>query len=561
MKRLQPVIYLFLLLFSACTLNEEKLPEFSEAPELTITPVDGVFRFNWVNSVPDADSYDIYWIKDTDNPGLDRDFILENGIRIDNAQQGSTTFVLNEGDTISALISAEKSGYKTAYSDIAKETLQTPPPFKPPVQDPSKAFKRGVGYNFSTLNSEGGFGSPEKRNPKHAGRDMDLLMGGKNGITWFYAWGDKPDPAVAIEAYIHDLEFCPMAWNDGFNENNIRSYVQTYPGVKYIMAFNEPNFYSQANLTPAQAAAAWPRLKNLAGELDLKIVSPGMNYGPMMGPTDWLDQFFSQPGVSIDDVCAIAVHTYPWWPSAVKSILDNYRKYDKPLWLTEFCGWEDLQNRTASRELQAWYMSMVIVYLEMDPMVERYAWYIPKGHVPQNSSPFHNLLTDVPSLATAVDVPELTDLGIIYTNITICDKDVWIPAGQLIDAAQFTSCNLANNIGITNSWSDTVLFRPTGDTGQSAGVLEIHEFRNTMWLEYQVSIPSEKNYTLSLRNKTVQATVVSASIDNGSVQTVNLNSDTWTTSSCSLGNITAGNHTIRLQVNSGNCALNWLKIE
>jgi len=71
-------------------------------------------------------------------------------------------------------------------------------------------------------------------------------------------------------------------------------------------------------MTPAQAAESWPKLKALAQDCGLKIVSPAMNYGTMPGyenPTRWFEEFFGTdgnpgfPNVSLDDVDAIASKT------------------------------------------------------------------------------------------------------------------------------------------------------------------------------------------------------------------------------------------------------------
>jgi hypothetical protein len=166
-------------------------------------------------------------------------------------------------------------------------------------------------------------------------------------------------------------------------------------------------------------------------------------------------------------------------------------------------------------------------------------------------------------------------LGIIYTNIpTFGPHREWVPAGRRIDASQFTSCNLAPFIGVTG-WSDIVQFWPTTDTDKTAGVLEIFDFKGNRWVEYQVNLPETKNYTLTVRYRTSQNTTASPpanipaanstnlriTVDGGTPRNTTLNSAAWTTASVDLGNLPAGNRTIRLQVTSGNCALNWLRID
>ena len=40
-----------------------------------------------------------------------------------------------------------------------------------------------------------------------------------------------------------------------------------FGGAKHLLAFNEPNFYSQSNLTPMQAAKLWPTIEAIAKEV------------------------------------------------------------------------------------------------------------------------------------------------------------------------------------------------------------------------------------------------------------------------------------------------------
>jgi hypothetical protein len=327
------------------------------------------------------------------------------------------------------------------------------------------------------------------------------------------------------------------------------------------MAFNEPNFPDQANLSPQAAANAWPALRALANELGLKIVSPAMNFGSNMNQYDWMRDFLNFIGPeAAAEIHAIAIHTYPWWPSTTKSLLDPYRQYGKKLWITEFCGWEDVQDswRTSNWQMQAWYLSAALTYLEMDPDVERYAWFMPKGRNSQNNHPFFNLLTNVPN---GGDV-QLTELGKVFVNMTILDKTVWVPAGTKIDASQYTSCNLADVIGRNDAWSDPVVSMPTDDSDKSAGILDIRCFGQATnnglqkWVEYQVNLPTAKTYTLTLRYKTAASTNVAITIDGGAAINTTLNERNWAEATVDLGNLAAGNHTIRLRGTSRNGDIN-----
>src|SRR5207244_2882338 len=50
-------------------------------------------------------------------------------------------------------------------------------------------------------------------------------------------------------------------------------------GSKFLLTFNEPNFPTQADLTPQEAASHWPEIEAMAaGAGDIPIVGPGLNF-------------------------------------------------------------------------------------------------------------------------------------------------------------------------------------------------------------------------------------------------------------------------------------------
>jgi hypothetical protein len=87
-----------------------------------------------------------------------------------------------------------------------------------------------------------------------------------------------------------------------------------------------------------------------------------------------------------------------------------------------------------------------------------------------------------------------------------CDKDNWFSAYQQIPAKDFTSNNLADIIAENASWQNSVTFRLTTDTNADASILDIHDFANSMWVEYQIEVPETGNYSLSLRYTTLANT-------------------------------------------------------
>ncbi len=432
----------------------------------------------------------------------------------------------------------------------------------------TKSPKRGVSYNFTDITN-----TPTA--------DMNLLG---PAISWFYNWGQSITGTVHTEATSRNINYTPMAWR-GFDAT-LTNYLNTNPGVEYILACNEPNLTDQANQTPAQAVKDWTDLVSLANTQNKRLVSPAMNFGTLDGygdPIKWLGEFYGLrtvadngttanyngfPDVSINDVSAISVHCYMAWPSALKWYIGRFRNelrdkntgstIRKPIWMTEFCAWDDGFPNGGGLAHQMFHMSQSIIYMELDPAVERYAWFIPKGMADQPEGAFPHM-----ALLTRSNPPELTPLGVVFVNMSTCDKSVFSAAGTQIEASKFTNCNISDDIGENkyNVWNDSVTFRPTTDAA-GYSVLDIWNFKQNMWVEYQVNLTQAKEYTLTLRNKPDSVTNMTVEVDGASRATPSLAaSTTWRDDNVSLGILSAGNHTIRLRVTGGNCALNWLKVE
>jgi hypothetical protein len=79
-------------------------------------------------------------------------------------------------------------------------------------------------------------------------------------------------------------------------------------------------------MTAELAASLWPKLEATGR----KLVAPAM----AMPGLEWMDQFLGNcSGCRID---AIAIHTFEYYPGGTKYWIDQFAKYGKPIWLTEF---------------------------------------------------------------------------------------------------------------------------------------------------------------------------------------------------------------------------------
>ena len=188
-------------------------------------------------------------------------------------------------------------------------------------------------------------------------------------VRWWYNWSLEPGGGNT------GIEFVPMVWGSSTVSGTIPA------GARYLLGFNEPNFMSQANLTPQAAAAAWPMLQangRKAGILD--IVGPGMNFcGPATScngtdPYVYLTDFLNAcTGCEVDYVAA---HWYNCDLPSLKDYLETggslagWEQFGKPIWLTEFSC-----DTSASEAQQEAYMRAAIPYLESNPHVFRYSWF------------------------------------------------------------------------------------------------------------------------------------------------------------------------------------------
>ncbi|WP_010419194.1 glycosyl hydrolase [Anaerophaga thermohalophila] len=300
------------------------------------------------------------------------------------------------------------------------------------------------------------FGQVDNRNFKrgygfgnHTQADMEALSA---GTTWWYNWWYRPDATDNIINVYQDygMEFVPQAWNANFDEAGLRQYLNEHPDVKYIMGFNEPNFKAQANLTPAQAAAEWHKIEAIAEDYNLKIVGPALNYSPdapYYDPFQWMDEFLEEcdalGGCHFDYV---NVHSYMNNVDALRWYLNEWKKYGKPIWLTEFCAWDGIET-TVTPEYQQNFMIEALELLDNDPDVYRYAWFTAKS----TGIPYNSLLGTTPG--------ELTTLGLIYTDqytipqsdyitIRVIDKT----KGEVTNSAVWPDQSVYTWLGNTTTW-------------------------------------------------------------------------------------------------------------
>eukprot|EP00752_Nemacystus_decipiens_P009999 g8915.t1 len=261
----------------------------------------------------------------------------------------------------------------------------------PMAMEPTECqSKRGAAFDFKNAN------------------DLDALA---PGMSWWYNWS----PAIITQSVKDAMptsgaEYIPMIWGEKDLDDLRLANLDALGESSHLLGFNEPNFGSQADLTPAAAASLWSTVKSEAEDLGANIVSPAVNYCGgdcnQEDPYRWLDEFFEEcEGITGGcGVTAIAVHIYTCEVNWLNKILHGYLKYDLPLWLTEFACGDEADKMTTSA--QGSYLSSALKLLELHPGVTRYAWFT--GRDGGDAGVFGADLLSGPG--------ELTELGSIFVE-------------------------------------------------------------------------------------------------------------------------------------------------
>jgi len=384
------------------------------------------------------------------------------------------------------------------------------------------AQKRGIAY---------GYHSPE---------DLEVQS---PATTWWYNWSEAPESTVANNYLNYGFEFVPMTWNGNYNITRLRNFLINHPETKYLLAFNEPNFVHQANLTPQQAAALWPALEAVADEFNLKLVAPAVNYCDVCveangvvysDPVTYLDDFFAAcSGCRVD---YIAVHSYMNTVGALQWYLNRFKKYQKPIWLTEFAGWENNGNINNPDD-QINFMIGAVDMLEYDSAIFRYSWFIGRGPG-INNYPFIDILG-----ANGV----LTPIGEIYKQMPVHDPDQIIQVPALIQAENYNHMN-------------GILIERTSDV---SGFANVGYIEAGDWLEYMVEVPQTAEYHVILRIASTKVSSLKLLIDGVEIKEFNLPNTSgwqnWETFAGKAG-LASGIHTIRLKAATDGFNINWFQI-
>lgn len=357
------------------------------------------------------------------------------------------------------------------------------------------------------------------------------------GVSWFYDWGTSTNIDYAPSGIV----FVPMTWNTGYNKNDLTSFLDKHPEVEYLLAFNEPNFRTQSNATPSQAAAAWPALEKIADQYGLKLVSPAPNWcgdcvkeggTTYYSPYQWLADFFTKcPDCRVD---YIGIHFYMGDKNAVKGSIDSlWNQFHKPIWLTEFNMDKNGMGDNGTVDEQRAFMVNLIDWMEQDPHVFRYSWFLTRGGI-------------TPDLMSSTR-GQLSLLGNVYAHMSSYDSTYWHSVDTRIEAEHYIQMSNVSLVASTDVDGDLSVGYTTAGSQ----------------LSYQVEVPTTTEYELVLRTAGEQTTSVAIYIDGNALSNISIpSSGGWTKwqNVTQRLNIPKGKHILTLAINSGSCDFNWLQL-
>lgn len=110
-------------------------------------------------------------------------------------------------------------------------------------------------------------------------------------ITWAHHWQLGP-----IKTLPDKVEYVPTNWGPKYSSDWAKRVVEMNCSLpNYILAYNEPDVVSQANMTPLQAALGYIKELEPYRQMGVQVSSPQIawNY-------TWLDTFLTVSGVSLN---------------------------------------------------------------------------------------------------------------------------------------------------------------------------------------------------------------------------------------------------------------------
>jgi hypothetical protein len=362
------------------------------------------------------------------------------------------------------------------------------------------------------------------------------------GVGWWYSWFHESNDIVRGSP----MKFVPMIWTAGQDRiDGAAAFMRRDSSAPMLFAINEPNLTGQANMEPKAAADSWDKIVRVAKARNLPLIGPHMAIGapgneivygwdPVQNKKrnlsymiDWLDAFFHY--VDPSKVDGIGLHAYGNVGELKWAVEEIYKKYQKPVWLTEFAWW-DAKDTAA----EAAYMIEALDFLERNPHVAGYAWF-------KNRMGAGNKL----SLMVQDKPGQLTKLGKIYVNFPTHDPAYYAPVPGRIEAEADTTMS-----GVKPSL-----------TTDPAGKFEVGDIDGGDWMDYQVNVAAAGRYRFDVRSsgRPVAIKLLCDGRETGVLKgAASATSTDWRTEGVEV-TLPAGRHVLRVLSESSGAVINWIE--
>ncbi|KAJ7032550.1 glycosyl hydrolase catalytic core-domain-containing protein [Mycena alexandri] len=181
-------------------------------------------------------------------------------------------------------------------------------------------------------------------------------------VGFLYNWGHANTPKNT------EFPFYATQWNAA-GIDTLEADARA-AGATTILAFNEPDISTQANMTPESAASYYLQYIHPLSAKGFKLATPAVTNGGAPAGLTWLDAFLAAcTGCKYD---YIALHWYGGWIDDFTDFINAAKKYNKPIYLTEFGLSWDADAQASNYEE---FLPLALIYLDGEPAVAKYAFF------------------------------------------------------------------------------------------------------------------------------------------------------------------------------------------
>ncbi|HZL43341.1 MAG TPA: glycosyl hydrolase, partial [Verrucomicrobiae bacterium] len=257
------------------------------------------------------------------------------------------------------------------------------------------------------------------------------------GASWYYNWGATP---LAKPTDV-TMDFLPMAWNGSASfQSALSSYLAAGNRPWRVLALNEPNLTTEANMTPSDSAVTFKQVKAICDPYSIPVVGPHMAigsatnqsitaYDPIQGSN--VTYTFQEPFINAflyycgsTPPAGMATHSYGGYGEITWILSTMHTDYPtQKVWLTEFCPWGATSDSAVLASLIP-----AVDYCERTPWIEGYAWFMSRI----SGDPYNSLLNGSGVLTAA---------GQAYVQMPVHDTNIFyrIPGG--LQAERYVALN------------------------------------------------------------------------------------------------------------------------